>query len=144
MKDKYFLDTNIIIYSFDSTNASKQATARNLISQAFAHQPACISYQVIQEFLNAALKKFKTPLSPSDAQKYITSTLEPLCEIFSSIALFQKSIEIQERWQFSFYDSLIISAALSANCTILYSEDLQHEQKIEDLVIINPFVMSSK
>ena len=140
MKDKFFLDTNIIVYSFDSENESKQVIARNLIAQAFCHQHTSISYQVIQEFLNVALKKFKVPLTPSDAQIYISTTLEPLCEIFSSISLFYKSIEIQERWHFSFYDSLIISAALSANCTVLYSEDMQHEQRIEELTIINPFV----
>ena len=142
MKDKYFLDTNIIIYSFASDNESKQAIARRLIAQALGYQSGCISYQVVQEFLNVALRKFNRPLSSSDAQKYITATLEPLCEIYSSIPLYHKAIEIKERWQFSFYDSLIISAALTANCTVLYSEDMQHEQKIEDLVIINPFVMS--
>ena len=69
MKDKCFLDTNIIIYSFDSENESKQTIARNLIAQALGKQPAGISFQVIQEFLNVALQKFKTPLSPSEAQK---------------------------------------------------------------------------
>ena len=108
MKDKCFLDTNIIIYSFDSENESKQTIARNLIAQALGKQPACISFQVIQEFLNVALQKFKTPLSPSDAQKYVTITLEPLCEVFSSIPLYHKAIEIKDRWQFSFNDSLII------------------------------------
>ena len=144
MKDKYFLDTNIIIYSFDSENKAKQTIARNLIAQGLGNQSTCISYQVIQEFLNVALKKFKIPLSPSDAQKYITITLAPLCEVFSSIPLYHKAIDIQERWKFSFYDSLIIAAALSSNCTILYSEDMQHKQKIEDIIIINPFIESSQ
>ena len=140
MKGKYFLDTNIIVYSFDCENLSKQKVARDLISNALNKQSACISYQVIQEFLNVALNKFTNPLSNSDAQKYLTRTLEPLCEVFSSIPLYHKAIEIQERWKFSFYDSLIITAALLSDCAVLYSEDMQHEQKIEGLIIINPFI----
>jgi len=140
MKGKYFLDTNIIVYSFDFDSLAKQKTARSLISDALNKQSACISYQVVQEFLNVAINKFTPPLSSTDAQKYLNNILEPLCEVHSSILLYQKTIEIQQRWKFSFYDSLIISAAIFSNCSTLYSEDMQHEQKIEDLTIINPFI----
>ena len=75
----------------------------------------------------------------SDSQNYLTNVLEPLCEVFSSIGLYHQALEISSRWQFSFYDSLIIAAALSAKCNILYTEDLQHDQEIENLKILNPF-----
>lgn len=140
MKDKYFIDTNVFVYSFDWENDNKREIALNLISQALTKSKGIISYQVIQEFMNVALNKFKEPLKTNDSQKYLTVVLEPLCEVFSSIDLFHKALEINERWQYSFYDSLIISAALKSECSIIYSEDLQHGQKIFSLEIVNPFL----
>lgn len=139
MRDKYFLDTNIFVYSFDTSNPGKRKIALDIISKALTQSKGIISYQVIQEFMNVALRKFKVPLSSNDCQKYLTVVLEPICEVYLSIDLFHKALEITERWHFSFYDSLIISAALKAECSVLYSEDLQHQQEIFDLQIINPF-----
>lgn len=139
MSDKYFIDTNVFIYSFDKTDLKKQRKANEIIINAFSSYSGCISYQVIQEFLNVATQKFESPLTTTDCYKYIESVLEPLCEVFSSIELFNDALEIRECWQYSFYDSLIISAALKARCDILYTEDLQHEQRIRDLCIVNPF-----
>ena len=140
MSDKFFLDTNIFVYAFDSTDSKRQDKANNLIKFALANHMGCISYQVIQEFLNVATRKFAVPLSIPDCEKYLNSVLSPLCEIYSNIDLYFRSLDILERWQFSFYDSLIISAALQSNCKILYTEDLQHQQKIQDLIICNPFI----
>ncbi len=140
MNDKYFLDTNIFIYSFDHSDSTKRDKAQHLISDALSQSKGIISYQVVQEFLNVALKKFIKPLNIRDCEKYLTVVLEPLCQVYSSIDLYHKALEISERWQFSFYDSLIISAALQSQCPILYTEDLRHGQKIFDLEIINPFI----
>lgn len=140
MNDKYFIDTNIIIYSFDQTQKRKKKISQKLIGDALENATGIISYQVIQEFLNVATGKFKAPLSYQDCQKYLNIVLEPLCEVFSSLELYHQTIDIMERWQYSFYDSLIIAAALKGNCSIIYSEDLQHEQKIMDVTIMNPFV----
>ncbi len=142
MKDKYFLDTNILVYSFSSDTPIKQNIARQLIQTALGEQIGCISSQVIQEFLNASTKKFDPPLTSEDCQKYLNIVLAPLCEVFASIDLYRKTIEISERWKYSFYDSMIISAALYADCSILYSEDMQHEQNIQSLTIVNPFFVS--
>ncbi|NOY69082.1 MAG: PIN domain-containing protein [Deltaproteobacteria bacterium] len=138
MKDKYFLDTNIIVYSFDPNISDKQCVARRLIHSALTGS-GCISYQVVQEFMNVATRKFKTPLSIQDCKIYLNDVLAPLCEIFPGIEFFSYALQIRERWQFSFYDSLIVAAALQANCTILYTEDLQHGQLINGLTITNPF-----
>ena len=139
MSDKYFLDTNIFVYSLDSANTEKQRQANQLIKSALKNSTGCISFQVIQEFINVATRKFTIPLSIPDSEKYLNAVLSPLCEVFVSIDLYSRSLELMERWQFSFYDSLIVAAALQADCSILYSEDLQHEQKLEKLTIINPF-----
>ncbi len=143
MKDKYFIDTNILVYSFDKSNLKKQQTSKKIISDALYKHEGCISYQVIQEFINVAIQKFDTPLTKDDCIKYVTNVLEPLCEVLSSIELYKDALEIKEGWQYSFYDSLIISSALRAKCNILYTEDMQHKQRIRDLVIINPFVKAN-
>lgn len=139
MKDKFFLDTNILVYSFDSTSPSKRQVAENLIKNAHKEN-GCISFQVIQEFLNVATRKFEVPLETTDAQNYLTKVLYPVCEVFPSESLYFNTLEIMERWKFSFYDSMIIASAMESECTILYSEDMQHNQKIFNLEIVNPFI----
>ncbi|MGK5091604.1 PIN domain-containing protein [Deltaproteobacteria bacterium TL4] len=139
MNAKYFLDTNVIVYSFDPSILEKQSVARRLLSNALTGQ-GCISYQVVQEFINVATRKFKTPLSLQDCKKYLNDVLAPLCEIFPSIEFYSQALQIKERWQYSLYDSLVVTAALQSNCTILYSEDLQHGQVIDQLTITNPFL----
>ena len=139
MKGKYFLDTNVIVYSFDNDNPKKQVIAKKLIAEAIKSGAGIVSYQVVQEFLNVATKKFSPPLSEADAVKFYQSVLEPLFEIVPSSELFLRALEIKERWKYSFYDSLIISAALEGDCQTLYSEDLHDGHKIEHLTIVNPF-----
>ncbi|MBN1850131.1 MAG: PIN domain-containing protein [Deltaproteobacteria bacterium] len=144
MRDKYFIDTNIFVYSFDTIATEKQKIARKLIHEALQEQTGFISFQVIQEFMNVSSQRFDPPLAIPDSLQYLDAVLTPLCEVFASIDLYKKSLEIFERWKFSFYDSLIIAAALQIDCSILYSEDLQHDQKIQSLAIKNPFISISK
>jgi predicted nucleic acid-binding protein len=142
MSGKFFLDTNILVYTFDEENPGKRDRARALVAEALAESRGAISYQVIQEFLNATLRKFSKPLTAGDAERYLTVVLEPLCAVFASVELYHQAIDISERWKYSFYDSLVIASALQSGCTVLYSEDLQHGQKIGNLRILNPFVES--
>ena len=140
MNDKFFLDTNILVYTFDEENPEKRSRARSLVADALAGSRGVISYHVAQEFLNSALRRFAKPLSPADAERYLTVVLEPLCAVFASVELLHQAIDISGRWKYSFYDSLVIASALQAGCSVLYSEDLQHGQKIGDLRILNPFI----
>lgn len=141
MNGKFFLDTNILIYSFDSKNPIKQQRAQHLIAQALSCQEGVISFQVVQEFLNAARRKFINPLSITDCQTYLTQVLMPLCQIYPQLEFYKEALIIEERYKYSFYDSLILTAALQAHCQILYTEDLQTGQLIErTLKIVNPFL----
>ena len=142
MNDKSFLDTNIFIYSFDHSQPEKQLISKKIINNGLSKSSSVISYQVVQEFINVATRKFSIPLSMPDCHKYLSVVLEPLCKIFSSMDLYYQALEIMERWKYSYYDSLIISAAIKGDCSILYSEDLQNHQKIYDLTIVNPFINS--
>jgi len=140
VRDKYFLDTNIIIYSFDRSVEDKRKKAQELINTALSDNLGIISYQVIQEFINVATKKFLAPLSLNDCRLYLNRVLSPLCEIFPSINLYMAGIELMENTGFSFYDSIIIASALQGGCKTLYSEDMQHERVVLGLMIINPFL----
>jgi predicted nucleic acid-binding protein len=143
MSANYFLDTNIVVYTFDSGAPKKKRRAQDLLEQALRTQEGVVSTQVVQEFLNVATTKFSTPLTLLDVQQYLHDVLTPLCTIFPSIDLFRQALILQQDTRYSFYDSLIISGALQAGCGFLYSEDLQHDQQIRGLRILNPFRASS-
>lgn len=140
MSDSYFLDTNVIVYAFDSSAPSKQSIARESIRRALETRKGHISTQVVQEFLNVALRRFAVPLRPVDATTYLEQVLRPLCTVFPDLALYREALGLHERWQYSFYDALILAGALRCGARRLYSEDLQHGQRIGDLEIVNPFV----
>ena len=139
MNVKYFLDTNILVYSFDASHPTKRKIARDLVSEALEKGKGIISYQVIQEFLNVATRKFSVPLRITDARLYLNVVLEPLCEVFASPELFHQALEISDQWRLPFYDALIVGAALQGDCAVLYSEDLQDGQTIKGLDIQDPF-----
>lgn len=140
MKGKYFLDTNIFVYSFDSSSAKKQKISKQLILDALESGHGIVSYQVVQEFFNVALKKFASPMSDKDAKLYMHNIFEPILEIFPDLKLYADAIELKHETKFSFYDCLIIASALKADCKILYSEDLQAGRNIRGLKIENPFL----
>jgi predicted nucleic acid-binding protein len=142
MSDKFFLDTNVIVYSFDQANPAKRDRAKALIARALESGDGVVSSQVLQEFLNVALKKWKPALSTPDAREFLTSVMIPLCEVYPGPAYYEGALEIKERSGFSFYDSLILQAAREARCRIVYSEDMQHGFKLFDLTIVNPFAES--
>jgi len=139
MSDKYFLDTNIFVYSFDGSQPQKRKRALGLIEEALSGQVGLISSQVVQEFLNVALQKFVQPMSPADASNYLDEVLLPLCQVFPSEALFHGALAVKLRWRYSFYDSLILAAALQSGTRFLYTEDFQHGQTVEHLRIVDPF-----
>lgn len=137
--EKRFLDTNIFVYSFDTGSRSKRDRARSLIAEALETRNAVISYQVVQEFLNVATRKFPHPLSPVEAQLYLARVLMPLCEVFPDESLYAGALSIAEETGYSFYDSLIVSAAAAAGCQVLLSEDFQHGQVVRGVELRNPF-----
>lgn len=137
--DKHFFDTNILIYAFDWTAPEKAKKADELIYAALASGKGIISYQVAQEFIAVVRKPFRTPMTFEEIEKYWEKTLRPLLQVHSSPALFLRAIEICRTNQISWYDALIVAAAIEGRCKILYSEDLQDGRRFGDLVIENPF-----
>jgi predicted nucleic acid-binding protein len=139
LRGLFFVDTNIFVYSFDRNAPEKQQRARQLIQSALSTQRGIISTQVVQEFLNVALRKFARPMTASEAREYLRVVLAPMCQHYPSLALYDRSLLLQEETGFSFYDSLIVAAALESGCSTLLSEDLQHGRNVQGVALVNPF-----
>ena len=134
-----FLDSNVFVYMFDETDERKRDAAEGIVTSALQNHNACISFQVVQETLNILTRKVAAPMSAEDAKNFMEEVLRPLWRVSPSPALYNRALDIQVRYRYGFYDSLIVAAALDAGCTRLYSEDLQGGQRIEALTIENPF-----
>lgn len=139
MSAEFFLDTNILVYSFDAQNPSKQRKARSLIRKALKERIGIISWQVVQEFLNVAMHRWEKPLSSADASHYLETVLIPLCRVFPQPTLWKRALQIHDQSQYRLYDSLIVAAAEESRVQYLYSEDLQAGQAFGQLEIVNPF-----
>jgi predicted nucleic acid-binding protein len=134
-----FLDSNVLIYTIDAAHPEKRATAKAIVADSIARQAAVISFQVVQETLQVITRKFRVILKDADAAQFLADVLVPLWKVQPSPALYEKALEVQSGQKLSFYDSLVVAAALEAGCKRLLSEDLQHGQRIGGLRIENPF-----
>jgi predicted nucleic acid-binding protein len=143
MSDKTFFDTNILVYALGPFDAKKSITARRLLLESFVSRQGIISYQVVQEFLNLALRKFSTRVTATLAAEYLDEVIGELKVVPWSLDLMESGLGIAMRYKFSWYDSLIVAAALKSGCTTLCTEDLQSGQIIDGLKIVNPFFIDA-
>ena len=137
----FFLDTNIFVYALLASEPRKKLRAVQLLEQALASHAGCVSYQVIQEFANVGLRKFAQCFSVHECKQFIDAAMQPLNRVASSPELFEAALNLHDGTRYSFYDCLVIAAALQAGANVLYTEDLQHNQLIDGrLRIVNPFL----
>jgi len=140
MRGKAFLDTNILVYTFDADAPAKRDTARRLVANALAEPgSAVLSWQVVQEFLDVATAKFAVPLSPAEARLYLSQVLRPLCEVYPDPGIYDDALGVRERYGLAFYDCLILASATRAGCRRLYSEDFPEGFRLGPLEVVNPF-----
>ena len=132
LAERIFLDSNVMIYAYFKQDEKKQRISKQLISQN-----AIISTQVLQELTNTLHRKIGVDYN------IVRSILQEClknCDLNTNTSdTVFLALDIADRYGFSFYDSLIVAAALECECTTLYSEDMQHNQHIENLTIKNPF-----
>jgi predicted nucleic acid-binding protein len=140
--ERFFLDTNIAVYCFDSSAPRKQEAAKELVTHAASSGMGVVSFQVLQEFCNVASNSRRLNLAPERIMAYVSLVLQPMNQVTISPALLEIALSIRQAHRFAFYDSLILAAAQEAQCTSIYSEDMQHGQLIGKLKIINPFLMA--
>jgi predicted nucleic acid-binding protein len=135
MKDvNCFFDTNVLLYLLSGD--SEQAAC----IEAIVSKGGIISVQILNEFASVTSRKFG--MTYAEIREYLV-TIRAVCNVRPlTVETHQLGLDIAERYGFSFYDSLIVGAALLADCTTLYSEDMQHGQKIENrMVITSPFLV---
>ena len=135
MNGNIFLDTNILIYTYSTTEPTKQSIARNLVTS----NQIFISTQVLQELANVLNMKFKVDwVQVSQVLLECSNNFQILN---NNEFVISDACRVADKYKYSFYDSLIISAALQANCNTLYSEDMTHNHLLDgSLRILNPFV----
>ena len=129
-----FFDTNVLLYLLSSDNDEASCV------EAIVSQGGIISVQVLNEFTSVASRKLK--MTYPEIREYL-QTICAVCSVQTlTVETHQLGLDIAERYGFSFYDSLIVSAALLADCSTLYSEDMQHGQEIENrMVVTSPFLI---
>ena len=136
-----FLDTNIFVYAFLTSEPRKRSKAVELIETCLGSGRGSISYQVVQEFANVSRKKFASSLSASDCKAFIVAAMQPLNRVASSTGLVHSALDLQDELRYSFYDCLMVAAALQSGADTLYTEDFQHWQLVRGtLRIVNPFL----
>ncbi|NCR41772.1 MAG: PIN domain-containing protein [Microcystis aeruginosa W13-11] len=134
MPDKVFIDTNVLIYGCSEDEPDKRQQAIDCVRSG----EAWISTQVLNETINVLKRKFS--LSYSQIREAVQELSEGFPIVLVSVNTIEMALNLAERYQYSYFDSLILASALEAGCQILYSEDLQDGQRIENqLTIINPF-----
>jgi predicted nucleic acid-binding protein len=138
MSDRYFIDTNIIVYAHDSSYPRKQRCAQELIFEGMREGTAIISAQVLSEFFITVTKKIASPLS-FQAARHELLLLSHCTVIEIDYALVLRAVSMQERFHLSYWDSLILSAAERAGCALVYSEDFSHGQQYEAITCRDPF-----
>ena len=136
--DKVFLDTNIIIYAYDVSAGEKHEIAKKILVDLWDSGLGVISTQVLQEFFVAVTQKLSKPLDKRLAREIVSDFLKWDVVINDGESILE-AIEIFLRYGYSFWDSLIIEAAIRSGTVILLSEDLSHGQTINRLTIKNPF-----
>jgi len=133
---KFFIDTNILVYTLDPRNPQKHLTARNFLHSAIKEHNPVISTQVLKEFYVAATVKLKAdPVSV----KAILHNFQNLEIINNDLELIEQAIDISISARLSFWDSLIIAAAEKARCDAIFSEDLNSGQLYRGIRLVNPF-----
>lgn len=138
----FFLDTNIFVYALLASEPLKKQRALQLVEQALGSHRGCISYQVIQEFANVSTRKFAQRFTNDQCKQFISAAMQPLNRVPSSPELLDAALDLQTETRYSFYDSLMLAAALQAGAEVLYSEDLQHNQLVGGtLRVVNPFLI---
>ncbi|MGZ8918610.1 MAG: PIN domain-containing protein [Methylobacter sp.] len=131
---KYFLDTNIILYAYSNSEPLKADKANALIFEG----ESIISLQVINEFVNVCLKKLR--LKENAVSAAILEITSATHVVGFSLSTQLQALQLCQFHSFSYYDALITATAVENDCTILYSEDMQHHQLIDkQLRIVNPF-----
>jgi predicted nucleic acid-binding protein len=135
---RQFVDTNILVYAYDTTQGQKHTQAKALLLSVWESGLGCASIQVLQEFYVSVTRKSEIPLSPEEATQVIQD--------FSDWTIHRpgvkdiiSAIDLHHRYQISFWDAMIIQSARQSGCGVLWSEDLSEGEEYAGVKVVNPF-----
>ena len=142
MSDKYFVDTDILVYAHDRSPGVKQQRAKMLLEQLWNSGNGVLSTQVLQELCINLRRKAGNPVPIDEVRLLIReySTWEVVTNTPESVL---KALDIEMRYKTSFWDALILQAAEAAGASILYSEDLAAGQRYGSILVVNPLIDSA-
>ena len=139
MSDRTFVDTNILVYAHDLSAGDRHTKASAIIESLWEAETGVISTQVLQEFYVTVTRKIKNPLKPNEAREIIRNYIAwPVQANDPEMTI--RASEIEEKNGLSFWDALIVAAALRLQARRIITEDLNHGQIIEGILVENPFV----
>lgn len=138
MSDRVFLDTNIVVYLFDDDSPERQARAAEILRADGETMELVLSTQVLQEFYVAVTRKLERPLAEDDALLAVQSLIE-LTVTQVDPDMIVSAIELSQAHSVSFWDALIVQAALTSDCQRLLTEDMQDGRRFGELLVENPF-----
>ncbi len=138
MTQPIFVDTNILLYCFDSRDEDKRNAAQAWVARCWRMQCGRVSTQVLNEFYSNARKKFSSAISAGDARAEVRryQHWQPWSIDHATV---ESAWAIESRFDLNYWDALIVAAAQQQGCTHLLSEDLQHAQNIDGVEVVNPF-----
>lgn len=138
MTDRIFVDTNILVYAHDVSAGIKNTTAKKLVGELWESNTGCLSVQVMQEFYVNVTQKVPNPLDSQTAVgiirelKYWNIYAPDIDDVIHAV-------DIQQRYQVSFWDAMILQSAQRLECKLIWSEDLNPGQMYDGVKLVNPF-----
>lgn len=137
MSDRCFLDTNVLMYAHDASAGEKHLRARSLVAELWETRTGVVSTQVLQELAVNLRKKVKTPVDAKTAREIVADylTWQVVQNTGESIL---EALDLESRYQLSFWDALIVQAAQASGAEVLYSEDLSDGQMYGSVRVIDP------
>lgn len=135
---RQFVDTNIFLYAYDLSEPVKRKKAQKLISSLWHSRQGVISIQVLHELYVNLTRKIQKPINAEHAAQIITDLGQWILHEPTPVDL-KRAVELEKLHRLSFWDAMIVSSARQMGCKLLWTEDLNSGQSIEDLVIRNPF-----
>jgi predicted nucleic acid-binding protein len=136
--DLQFVDTNILVYAYDSTSIEKNKIASQLLLTIWENRNGCLSIQVLQEFYICITRKVSVPVDNATASEIIRDLA--VWKVHSPEANdILAAIELQQQCQISFWDAMMVWSAVAMGCKVIWSEDLNDGQIVQGVKIQNPF-----
>jgi len=137
MPARSFFDTNVLAYTDDHDSPTKQSRALALFEEARRTGTGVVSTQVMQEYFVTVTRKLGVPV---DVARRKVELFARLGLVVIDLADVLAAIDLHRLHQIAFWDALVVRAAQRANCSVLYTEDMQHGRRIDGLSILNPFL----